>query len=700
MSKKKVGDPVSTLDKKGLDRRNFIKHGAAIGVGSAVFGTASTGPTQAQTITWDYEADIVILGSGATGLPAAIRARDLGASVIVVEQNFDIGGSMIHSNGNVSLGGGDAVQLRDLAGKGDPQGLITVPPVEPNEAMTDDPDLLFRDQTDWTVVNTGGRAPYRYNNREVLRAWADNVAPVRQFLLDNYVKFTRIAGTHSQGGLSRARRATAMFKVGAVTDVRAGTVTQDDAGRDAAGTLLGRASRFSPCVMDDQKTRGGPGIMGRGTAIARPLELSAKEKGVQFILNRHMDEIIRESQLSGRVLGIRASFTPRKDPVTGAQFVSYGEFTGGEWAKGLIKEERPTITIRARKAIIIGTGGHNGNPQFRSMFHPGALEPSMSVKTSAWLGGPGRAADASGIIAGMNVGAGLDGMEQNYHNSYSRFIPPVLATMDQAFGFEFPGAAHFPYRRSAGMNIGAAGFDSLIAVNQVGKRFFNEMGLTQQLGQGQYPQGGAIKPWNKYVQGDWRSNASPAVVKEVYNDNFNVDAALAINEGSQAPHFLAGPVWAIFDSAAVARRNWDIKPPYTGDDGFFFKADTIEDLAVAIQKGNEHQRVPLKYLKETVAKWNSFVEKGADPDFDRGPDAPMYAIATPPFYAARIIVESHDSCGGLRINGKAQVLDMKGQVIPGLYAGGEASGAHLMHGLGKACTHGYIAGTNAVNERA
>jgi len=28
------------------------------------------------------------------------------------------------------------------------------------------------------VVNTGARAMYRYNNREVLRAWADNVAPV------------------------------------------------------------------------------------------------------------------------------------------------------------------------------------------------------------------------------------------------------------------------------------------------------------------------------------------------------------------------------------------------------------------------------------------------------------------------------------------------------------------------------------------
>src|SRR5436853_21976 len=91
----------------------------------------------------------------------------------------------------------DFITVGAAAGQGDPQGLISIPPVEPKEAMTDDPDLLFRDQTDWSVVNTGGRAPYRYNNREVMRAWADNVAPVRQFMLDNYVKFSRINGTHN-----------------------------------------------------------------------------------------------------------------------------------------------------------------------------------------------------------------------------------------------------------------------------------------------------------------------------------------------------------------------------------------------------------------------------------------------------------------------------------------------------------------------
>ena len=42
--------------------------------------------------TWDLEADIVVLGAGATGIPAAIRARDANASVIVVDANYDAGG--------------------------------------------------------------------------------------------------------------------------------------------------------------------------------------------------------------------------------------------------------------------------------------------------------------------------------------------------------------------------------------------------------------------------------------------------------------------------------------------------------------------------------------------------------------------------------------------------------------------------------
>ncbi|MGH7094758.1 MAG: FAD-binding protein, partial [Stellaceae bacterium] len=55
---------------------------------------------------WDRTCDVVVIGSGATGLPAAIVAREAGCSVIVVEAEKDIGGHAITSGGNVPLGGG------------------------------------------------------------------------------------------------------------------------------------------------------------------------------------------------------------------------------------------------------------------------------------------------------------------------------------------------------------------------------------------------------------------------------------------------------------------------------------------------------------------------------------------------------------------------------------------------------------------
>jgi succinate dehydrogenase/fumarate reductase flavoprotein subunit len=56
---------------------------------------------------WDRQADIVVIGSGATRLPAAIVAREPGRSVILVEVEKDIGGHAIISSGNIPLGGRD-----------------------------------------------------------------------------------------------------------------------------------------------------------------------------------------------------------------------------------------------------------------------------------------------------------------------------------------------------------------------------------------------------------------------------------------------------------------------------------------------------------------------------------------------------------------------------------------------------------------
>src|SRR5437899_1362461 len=138
MAKKRNGGrkELKLQNEKALSRREFFKSGAAAGVGAAVLSVPS--PSHAQGIQWNYDVDVVVLGSGCVGLHAAVRARDLGASVLVIDQNFDVGGKLVHSGGWTSLGGGDPIQERDRAGV-DPDHLgLTAPRVKAAD-LEDDP---------------------------------------------------------------------------------------------------------------------------------------------------------------------------------------------------------------------------------------------------------------------------------------------------------------------------------------------------------------------------------------------------------------------------------------------------------------------------------------------------------------------------------------------------------------------------------
>src|SRR3981189_3219677 len=94
------GKETKLQDKKTFSRRDFFARGAAAGVGAAILsGPALAQNSSPQGIQWNYEADVVVLGSGCVGLHAAVRARDLGASVLVIDQNFDIGGKLVPRGG-------------------------------------------------------------------------------------------------------------------------------------------------------------------------------------------------------------------------------------------------------------------------------------------------------------------------------------------------------------------------------------------------------------------------------------------------------------------------------------------------------------------------------------------------------------------------------------------------------------------------
>ncbi len=415
--------------------------------------------------------------------------------MLVIDQNFDLGGRMLHSGSFVSLGGGDPLQRRDTKGESDKEGFVTSPPVEDPAELDDDVELLFKDITDWSVLNRRGETPYRYNERELVRAWAENCPATRQFLIDNYVRFGRINGTHEGGGMSRARGAVCFLMLGDKTDIKAGTITAEDAGVADKE----RTSAFAPVQMNIASRFVGPNAVSNGVALARPLEFSAREKGVEFMLHRCFDELVREQPSAGRILGLKAHYSPRNHPETGELLQSY-------WRNGNIDERRETIMIRARKAVILASGGHAGNPEVRSMFYPAMREPAFPTSGDSLQGPQGQ--DASALIAGLRVGANLAGMQQNLGSAATFHISTRLGTRD-AYTDMMPGHPTFGFRGSSGINVGSAGFEEFIAVNQVGKRFFNEVRLPIRGGGGQFP-GGGVAPNNgiAHKPTDWRNCAA------------------------------------------------------------------------------------------------------------------------------------------------------------------------------------------------
>jgi hypothetical protein len=151
--------------KAEVSRRNFLARGAAAGVGAvAIAGTgAHEAAAQNGNIKWDYVADVVVIGAGVAGLPAAITARDNGASVIIVDGNFDIGGRGILSGGRVQVGGGHALQQK--------------------LGIKDTPDMLFND---WVRFD---HPESRYSDRDLIRVFADENVPTYDFLIENGVEF-------------------------------------------------------------------------------------------------------------------------------------------------------------------------------------------------------------------------------------------------------------------------------------------------------------------------------------------------------------------------------------------------------------------------------------------------------------------------------------------------------------------------------
>ena len=108
--------------------------------------------------------------------------------------------------------------------------------------------------------------------------------------------------------------------------------------------------------------------------------------------------------------------------------------------------------------------------------------------------------------------------------------------------------------------------------------------------------------------------------------------------------------------------------------GYTVTGSTYEELGKAMG-------VDAAAFAETMEKWNGYVEAKNDPDFGRTSFA--NPLNTAPYYAVKVTAGVHHTMGGLKINANTEVLNEKGEVIPGLFAAGEvAGGVHGANRLG------------------
>ena len=106
--------------------------------------------------------------------------------------------------------------------------------------------------------------------------------------------------------------------------------------------------------------------------------------------------------------------------------------------------------------------------------------------------------------------------------------------------------------------------------------------------------------------------------------------------------------------------------------GYTVTGATYEELGKAMG-------VDAAAFAETMEKWNGYVEAKNDPDFGRTSFANK--LDTAPYYAIKVTAGVHHTMGGLKINANTEVLNEKGEVIPGLFAAGEVTGG--VHGANR-----------------
>lgn len=268
-----------------------------------------------------------------------------------------------------------------------------------------------------------------------------------------------------------------------------------------------------------------------------------------------------------------------------------------------VKSPEGTYSITS-KTVVIATGGFASNPEMVRRYTP------------AWAGYPSTAsigATGDGIIMAQKVGAAVSQMD---------LAGPQVVAYDTGHG---------------AVSLTNVRYNGAILVNQEGKRFVNELGLTPEIG-----------------------------------------SAIKMQSG--------GVAYLIFDEASIEHAA--LMQTYK-DRGYFAEASTLNELAVKFG-------IDANGLNETVARWHKVYDTKVDEAFGRK-DSIFSRIDRAPFYGQKISPASQTTYGGVVRDLKGRALKADGSVLAGLYVAGEAA-SQYGQGVSIGVVTGRLAGMNAAEE--
>lgn len=330
----------------------------------------------ADELDWNDEADVIIVGWGAAGACAAIEARAAGASVRVIDR-FSGGGASVLSGGVVYAGGGTPQQRE--AGYADSP-----------EAMAD----YLRHEVQGAV-----------SDATVLRFCRDSVANL-QWLQAHGVMF----------GATMPATKTSYPPDGAYLY---------HSGNEVVPAYAGQTGTPPPPRGHRAVARGQSGAV-----LYAALKGATLKAGAQPVTQTAVRRLVRERGTDGRpgrVVGVQAWQMPAGDPRTRRhaeleQQVAAWRLTrpakaaqARSDAAALEQQAAQPVFLRARRAVVLATGGFIYNPALMAEHAPGFRR--------GWpIGGAG--CDGSGLRLGQSVGGVPEGLS---NVSAWRFITPPSA---------------------------------------------------------------------------------------------------------------------------------------------------------------------------------------------------------------------------------------------------------------------------------